>query len=103
MGCVMLATPGRKDWCEHFRELFVSFWDIIVGGRMRPRAGIKKKLCAGLMKSIIWRTHDRQTILITVTFATKPRGLYPKTAKIEKRDNKEIEENEKANKRRPNN
>ena len=41
--------------------------------------------------------------LITVTFATKPRGLYPKTAKIEKRENKEIKENEKANKRRPNN
>ena len=55
------------------------------------------------MKSTIWRTHDRQTILITIIFATKPRGLYPKTAKIEKRDNKEIEENEKANKRRPNN
>ena len=54
---------------------------------MMPRAGI--------IKTIIWRTHVRQTILITVTFATKPRGPYPKTAKIEKRDNKEIEENEK--------
>ena len=66
---------------------------------MMPRTGI--------IKTVIWRTGVRQTILIIVTFASKPRGRYPKSTKIQKGDNKEIEEkieeNEKANIRRPNN
>ena len=46
---------------------------------------------AGLIKTIIWRTGLRQTILITVTFATKPRGLVPKKAEVQEGDNKEME------------
>ena len=40
---------------------------------------------------------------ITVTFATKPRGLHPKKAEVQEACNKEMEENEVADMRRPNN
>ena len=45
------------------------------------------------MKTIILKTHDRQTILITVTFAARPRGLHPKKAEVQEGRNKEMEEN----------
>ena len=56
---------------------------------------------AGLMKKIILKTHDRQTILITVTFAARPRGRRPKKAEDQKGHNKEMEVNGKANIRGP--
>ena len=69
-----------------------------------PRWHYEKKYCAlGLCKVSFGERMIAKPKSITGTFATKPRGLYPKTAKIEQRDNKEINENEKANKRRPNN
>ena len=53
----------------------------------------------GIIKTVIWRTGVRQTILIIVTFASKPRGLYPKTAKVQKGINKEVEESRRKLKR----